>query len=309
MRHGSRMRRKKPLPTPLVLRPFTRAEALELGATDRRLRGNDLSRPFHGVRATSPPADLVALCRAFAPRMSTGSFFSSITAARLLSLPVPSRLENERRIHVAVPSPTRGIKAQGVIGHKVQLMGDDSTRLLGLNVATACRTFCELAAVFSLPELVAVGDHIIHWRYPLASRQDLVSAANRYPGQRGRGRLPIALGLLNDRAESPMESVTRVLFVAAGLDGFLCNHQVWIDGRQVRIDIAFLEFNVAVEYQGDYHRDSDQWRRDMTRRSILASAGWLILEINADDVRNPAELVRLVLRAIATQRGVLIGRN
>ena len=303
------MRRKNPLPTPLTHGPFTRAEALQLGATDRRLRGDDLSRPFHGVRSTVPPGDLIARCRAFVPRMSAGSFFSSVTAARLHALPVPLRLEREQGIHVAVPSPTRGIKAQGVIGHKVQLMGDDSTLLLGLNVSTPCRTFCELTAVLSLPELVAVGDHIIHWRLPLASRQELESAVERYPGQRGRGRLHMAVGLLNDRAESPMESVTRVAFVSAGLDGFSCNEQVWIDGRQFRIDIAFPEFKVAVEYQGDYHRGSDQWRRDMTRRSMLASAGWLVLEINADDLRNPAELVRLVRRAITTQRGVLNGRN
>ena len=303
------MRRKNPLPTSLTYRPFTRAEALQLGATDRRLRGDDLSRPFHGVRSTVPPADLVALCRAFVPRMSMGSFFNSVTAARLHALPVPLRLEHERGIHVAVPSPTRGIKATGVIGHKVQLMGDDSALLLGLNVGTSSRTFCELAGVLSLPELVAVGDHIIHWRLPLASRHELESAVERYPGQRGRGRLLMAVELLNDRAESPMESVTRIVFVSAGLNGFSCNQQVWIDGRQFRIDIAFLEFKVAVEYQGDYHRGSDQWRRDMTRRSILASAGWFVLEINADDLRNPAELVRLVRRAIATQRGVLSGRN
>ena len=171
------MRQKKPIPPALASRPFTRAEALEQGVAERRLRGDDLARPFHGVRTLAVPHDTLTLCRAYGPRMSSTSFFSSVTAAKLLGLPLPHRLQRERAIHVAVPSPTRGIKARGVVGHKVQLMGDDRVLWHGVPVSAPPRAFCELAGLLSLPELVAVGDHIIHWRMPLAtsltSRQPL----------------------------------------------------------------------------------------------------------------------------------------
>jgi very-short-patch-repair endonuclease len=63
-------------------------------------------------------------------------------------------------------------------------------------------------------------------------------------------------------------------------------------GRLVRPDFAFEEYKTLVEYQGDYHRlTKAQWRKDMTRRSRLEAAGWIVLEINADDLRDPNELV------------------
>lgn len=292
------------LPPHLATAPFSVADALDSGVTQRRLRGTDLSRPFHGVRAVSEPRETLDRCRAFRPRMTSGAFFSSATAAQLHRIPLPIRLEREVSIHVAVPAPQRAVRARGVVGHKVQLIGGDWVELFGLPVAAPARVFCELAALVSMPELVAVGDYIIHWRFPLASREQLELAVARFPGQKGRGRLAAALGLLDERAESPQESITRTILVSAGLREMVCNHTVTIDGTRLRIDLAFVELKVAVEYQGDYHRETEQWRRDMTRRSILTSAGWLVLEINADDLRNPVELIARVRRALETQRGV-----
>lgn len=302
------MRTPRPLPPHLTNGPFSVAEAHDLGVTDGRLRSAHLSRPFHGVRAVAPPRDTLGRCRAFRPRMTEGSFFNSVTAAKLRGLPLPWRLDNQETIHVAVPNPSRAVRARGVSGHKVVLMGDDWSDLLGLRVASPARAFCELAALLSLAELVAVGDHIIHWRFAQMNRMQLETVVASYPGQRGRSRLHAAVRILDDRAESPQESIARTILVSARMRGFVCNHPVTIGGHRVRIDIAFADLKVAIEYPGDYHRDAEQWRRDMTRRSILASDGWLVLEINADDLRRPVELVARVRRALETQRGVRISR-
>jgi very-short-patch-repair endonuclease len=302
------MHPRVPLPASLP-HDFSRAAALDRGVTDGRLRGRDLAHPFHGVRSRTPPADLEARCRAFLARMPSTGFFSSVTAAAIMSLPLPHSLTAGSALHVAVPAPTRALKARGVIGHKVQLMGGDVRQWHGLPVSSPERAFCEIAAVLSLADLVAVGDHLIHWRCPLSTAVQLQDAAQRYPGQRGRGRLAAALALLDERAESPQESRLRVLLSGARMSGFHSNYEVAVRGRRFRIDLAFPELKVAIEYQGDHHRSPEQWRRDMTRRSILASDGWFVLEINADDLRDPVELIARIRHVLASRRGVRSGSS
>ena len=75
------------------------------------------------------------------------------------------------------------------------------------------------------------------------------------------------------------------------------------DGDFVRTDFAFDEYRVLLEYQGDYHRTTmGQWRKDMTRRSRLEAEGWFVMEINADDLKHPDELVARI-RSVLRQRG------
>jgi len=59
---------------------------------------------------------------------------------------------------------------------------------------------------------------------------------------------------------------------------------------------------IAIEYDGDHHRTSRQWRIDRTRRQLLEDAGWIVLEFTADDVlRRPEATVERVRRAIASR--------
>ena len=277
-----------------------------MGLSDERLRNPALSRPFHGIRSPVPLDTTEALCRAYLRRMPPAAFFNSITAAAVMGLPLPRTRTAATVLHVAVAAPARGPRGRGIIGHKVQLMGDDVRQWHGLPLSSPERAFCEIAAELDLADLVAVGDHLIHWRSPLSTAAQLQDAASRYRGQRGRARLLSALALLDDRAESPQESRLRVLLTRARISGFRSNHEVTVRGRRFRIDLALPDFKVAIEYQGDYHRSPEQWRKDMTRRSILASDGWFVLEINADDLRDPAELIARIRHVLATRRG---GRN
>jgi very-short-patch-repair endonuclease len=287
-----------PIPEPLDSRAFRTSEGVARGLGKTRLTSPDLQSPFHGVKVRAAPLTLDALCRAFLTRMPAGAFFSSTTAANLMKLPLPWRLENERTLHVAVPSPATASQARGITGHKVHLMGNDSRDWHGLPISTPERVFCELGAVLSLADLVAVGDHLIHWRTPITSIERLADAVARYPGRRGKANLQHALALLDPRAESPKESHTRVFLVEAGIEGFACNYEVVVDGKSYRIDIAFPKQKLALEYQGDYHRDSVQWRKDMSRDAAIASVGWTTSWINADDLNDPTALAARITRLL-----------
>ncbi len=290
-----------PLPEPFRTSPFSYREGRASGLGHKRLRGRDIARPFRGTRDPRPDQQhaVSRLCATYATQMDDRAFFSSVTAAQLMAVPLPRRLSGTEKIHVAIVSPHRGLEGARVIGHKVKLMGGDSWTLNGLRISTPARAWCELGVLLTVPELVAAGDFIIHHRSPLAAHDELGEALRRYPDRRGKVRLRKALELLDDRAESPMESQLRAILALAGFTGMVANHPVRVGEYRYRIDLAIPHRKVAIEYQGDYHRDPEQWRRDMSRRSRIESIGWAVVEVNGDDVRNPAELVHRLTSVIA----------
>jgi len=108
-----------------------------------------------------------------------------------------------------------------------------------------------------------------------------------------------AVAWASDRAESRPESLVRVALTAAGIPPSDVNLEVSAGGRRWRLDLAYRSQAVAVEYQGEHHRDLAQWRRDVTRRSLLEAAGWTVVEFAADDLRDLPGLVARVRAAVA----------
>lgn len=295
------------LPHPLASGPFRNRDAVAHGISPKRLRGTDLDRSIWGVRRVPAPgeAELREKCRSFAARMPEGAFFSHVTAALLLGAPLPYRLEREARVHIGVAAPARAPHASGILGHRLDLLPGHLASTWGLVHTSPARTWCDLASLLTLHELVAAGDFLIHWRMPHTTIPELRRVSQTFIGQRGMKIIREALPLLGDRAESPPESALRVIVVQAGTPHPRINHVIVMteDGAVVRTDLAFDEQKVLIEYQGDYHRKkTDQWRKDMTRRSRLEAQGWLVIELNANDLRDPDELVARI-RLFLAQRG------
>ena len=73
------------------------------------------------------------------------------------------------------------------------------------------------------------------------------------------------------------------------------------DGRFVaRVDLAFPEQRVAIEYDGAWHGAPGQLARDRRRLNALVAAGWTVLHVTAADLNEPEALlprVRALLRA------------
>ena len=285
------MKPHSPIPPALLHRPFSITDARQAGLSDGRLRGTDLHRPFYGVRdAGFQPQTLLRRCQALAARLPADAFFSGPTAALLHGAPLPLALEAATTLHVSRPVPAQAVAVRGTTGHRVRLMGDDVRYPHSLRTSSPVRTWCELGETLSVPDLVAVGDYLIHWKLPMTTVEHLTAGLARYPGRRGMKALTRALPLLNDRAESRRESLFRVFLVDRGFTGFAANHPVTVFGYNHRIDIAFPALKVAFEYQGEHHFTVKQRREDMTRRARLEAAGWHVMELNVDDLKNPREL-------------------
>lgn len=269
---------------------FTVREARSLGVPRDRLTAMDLNAPFHGLRARVDAAagDVVALCRIYEPRLTSAQFFSHTTAAMLWDLPLPA--SSSANLHVSARPPAREPRTRGVTGHRLDVPIEQLTLRHGLPVPTPAETWAQLGSLHRVDQLVAVGDAILTRR--LAEHTDLLEAALRL-ARRGVSDLREALPLLRAGAESPRETVVRLILVRAGLPEPELNRDLHDeDGSFIaRLDLAYPDYRVAVEYDGRQHADLAQFRRDADRWPAIAARGWLLVRVVDHHLLDPARCV------------------
>ncbi len=223
------------------------------------------------------------------------SRLSHSTALELAGLPVPRGASGQ--LHVTVPFGLSTPVDRGLVGHRsAQAMAP--YRLEGLPVTSLPRAWCDLAALGpSTADLVATGDALLHAAHGV--RDDLVAVLAERPGGRGSALARSALDLLDARAESPQESRLRVVLTLAGLPTPAVQHVVRTEsGRFVaRVDLAWPESRVAVEYDGDHHRTPSQWAADHRRREDLERAGWVVVVVLAEHLHGPVQALVSRIRA------------
>ena len=98
-----------------------------------------------------------------------------------------------------------------------------------------------------------------------------------------------------------METALRLLVTRAGIPEPICGFEL-LDGRR-RIgwfDLAWPEFKVIAEYDGDGHRTSAyQYDRDIQRFDDAAEIEWKVVRVRKRGILvSPAETVRRVTRAL-----------
>ncbi|WP_091707016.1 hypothetical protein [Microbacterium sp. cf046] len=273
----------------------------------RRTRASDLQTPFHGIRLPAGDISLVSACRARLASLTDRAVISHVTAARLHDLPLPPALARTRVVHISVPAGIRAPGGRRTSGHQTALAAEDFDSRHGIACTTPERTFCDMAPLLSLGQLVAIGDHLI--RNCGVTRPSLAAAVEVRRNSRGRNRLRRALQLLDEGAESPKESELRVIIVEAGLPAPLCNRNALGADRRfiARIDLSYPDLKIAIEYEGDHHRGKSQWRADIARRRRLEAEGWIYLSVTQADLVAPSAFLR-DLRTAIDRRLAEIGR-
>ena len=138
--------RPTPLPESLLGRPFSAAEAADLGIAPQRLRRADLVHPAHGVHASTPPVTWQDLAAAMQVALPGDAAFSHVTAALIWGLPLPARLEAQRDLDVIVPTVRNRVRRPDVIGHRGAQSRSIET-VSGLRVTGLVDTWCDLGEV------------------------------------------------------------------------------------------------------------------------------------------------------------------
>ncbi|GAA5118675.1 endonuclease domain-containing protein [Pseudonocardia adelaidensis] len=114
-------------------------------------------------------------------------------------------------------------------------------------------------------------------------------------GARGAGHIGRVLDLCDARAESPMETRIRMALHEHGLPTPHVQFDVETDGRIRRLDLAYPAVKLAIEYDGEAHREQDRAHKDLLREAALVRLGWTILRFDASTVcRHPARIARVV---------------
>lgn len=261
---------------------------------------------FRGARAAVEPLDFDDRIAAFAAVMRPGEFFSHGTAAHLLGLPDRSATATTP-LDVAVSPPMRAARRVGARSHH---LWDEAVTVVDARypVADPASTFCHLSASRTLDELVILGDALglpDEEGRRRGLRVDLDVLADRAASYRGRGgrRAREAVPYVRVGAESPRETLLRLLLLRAGLPEPELDVELFdSEGRFVaRADLLFrLQRVVVVEYDGDQHRtDRRQYERDILRIEAIEALGYRVVRVRASGLIDQDVTVARVRLALA----------
>lgn len=290
------MSRPRALPEGLADQAFTVARARLYGEGTSRMRRGDLQRPVHGVRV---PRDCEAsLVECVALVLRPDQRFSHATAAGLWGAPVPMAHRDAPRVHVATIGAASLMRRPGVTAHRVN--DDDSAVQDGLPVSTPARAWAECASLFDFRALVVLGDHLVG-RAGLATIEDLAQALR--PRGHGVVLARAALDAVRPGSESPMETLVRLDVVDAGFPEPELNREVFDEHGSFlgRVDMCWPQLRIALEYDGDHHRERDAFRHDQRRGNGFAVNGWIVVHATAADAARPAVLFERLRQAFATR--------
>ncbi|MCH1883116.1 endonuclease domain-containing protein [Agrococcus sp. ARC_14] len=279
---------------------FTVRDGLDRGYTSAELRSMAFTSPARGTRITAAIGDEAqALFEAVRVLALDDQFFSHSTAARIHGMPLPTRLETDRKVHLSSPTGRARMQRPGVVGHRLK---SQTVEVDGVRVESRPDVFVHLATMLTVEELVMVGDWLVSpkRRAPLTV-EDLRDALRRYDGARGLQRARHALSLVRVGAESPRESLVRLL-VTGCLPEPTLQHEVFDPSGTfvARLDLSWPRLKLGVEYDGEHHTEPEQHARDQARIGRLRALGWHIITVTKHDLEDGG--TRLLAAIVAAHR-------
>jgi len=288
------MRQPTRLPDPFATEPFRVAEASKAGVGRGRLRGSDLIVPFKRVR-TAAITDVRSLALAYATVMAPHQMYGGITAARLWGLPLAKDWHRDEELVIARAHGSNRGYAKGtrhIAVHGTRLF---KMRSEGLVLLEPLATALSLARELDHEALVQVLDALLtpsRWypglrvprkpKQPYATPEQLTAFIERCAGLAGIAALRAAALDARVGVDSRFETITRLLIVEAGLPEPIVHPLVVIDGIDWHPDLAYPELKIAIEYEGDGHRDERQWHIDIDRYARFEAAGWINVRVTRD---------------------------
>lgn len=282
-------------PTGDLPRVFVGSEAVAEGLlTAKQLRGPYVRRILTGVYAPIWVQRTHALkCEGAALVLPKEAVITGRSAATIRGADLAFY---EDPVEIIADPDLRVSRRWGIDLRRTEIALHERTPWNGAGLASAERMALDLLLDRPLPEAVADLDVVL--------RRGLVSAdalARMLPRRRDHGIVQArkALALSDPRAESRPESMVRVWLA---LDNLFPDLQVWIHneaGRLACVDLAFEDLKIAIEYDGDWKNDRWVLNRDRARLNAVYAAGWHVVFVTKEMLRNPKLMVATVRAAIA----------
>jgi hypothetical protein len=258
------------------------------GMLASHLRKGALFRVWHGVYSLTPPdldakltgLDLIARVR-MVPCMNT--------AAHLYGFDT----EQDENVHVLDPG-VRMRPTAGLVVH--QRVGAPLKRVNGRLATAPAWTAVEIARTLRRPRALATLDAAL--RSTSCTRGEFTAAIREQKGRRGIVRVRELIEHADARAESAMESETRLVFIDGGLPLPELQYEI-LDkcGDLWRVDFAWPDAMLVAEYDSmEWHANPRAVKRDRIKTARLQECGYSVLPIVVDDVRrNSFDLVARIV--------------
>ena len=265
--------------------------------TPAQLRSTAWHRLFPDVYACATlPLDHARRARAAARLLLPTSTVSGRSAAVLWGVDLAGPTDD---VELTLPQGCRAGAVRGVRVTRRALARAEVALRSGVRVTTPVRTALDLARTTPVEEAVVDLDRFLVARR--VALPDLVRAAHAFtgPGCRAMRR---AVALADGLAGSPQETRLRLVMRASSLPQPVAQHVVCdVRGRFLaRVDFAWPEARVAVEYEGAWH--AHNVGPDRRRLNELTAAGWTVVFVTAADLADPVALVARIGAALAARR-------
>ncbi|NMM98411.1 hypothetical protein [Bifidobacterium olomucense] len=266
--------------------------------------------------------DITRRCTEAAQQHKKPLLFGMTTSLMLQSVPIPSDCSiSATALHTVSSSHRKRVRtvSSPTTPHVWKPLG--MARNVHINryvyALDVIHTWAQLAAYCSLESLIALGDAIItaiarkpslaQGRSPETILSDMAECITAMPKFNAKSSCLLALQFMAPRVDSPKESEIRITTTKYGLPQSVTNYVVpgvtFKSGTPITVDLAWPDFRVGIEYDGDQHRtDRAQWRRDQEKREKLRHHNWVIIIATAAslaDEPSRAELSYHVARQLA----------
>lgn len=277
---------------------FTRPELHDLGWSDpaisRAVRSGRLLRVRRGLFAAigsgSDRVDIVAAAAA-----CSGSVASHRSAAIVHGLPILGSAS--ARPDLTVQPGETGDTVHALV-HRATLRPEDVTTVDGIPVTSVARTLVDLARSSAQAVAVVALDAALH-RGMVSGEEllDVASMCRTWPGAR---RISGVLSSADGRAESPLETVSRLIMrhlqlPAPDLQCSIMNERGRVIGRT---DFYWDRPGVVGEADGELkYAEPDALVREKRRQEALENAGLIVVRWGWPDLNRPSALADRIQRA------------
>ena len=282
------MRPVNPVPPELAAGPLSRRRALAQ-VSEHDLAGPSYQRVLRGAHATAATTLTqgvrIRAVRAVLPDAAVLGGRSALWAHGV------ELAEPGEPVEVVLPLDDR-VRSRPEVRMRGDLLRPEEIVMTRWGPATSpARTAFDLGRRGGVRTSVPLLDALAHRTRVTVDQIEAVARAHR--GARNCRRLPVALDLMDDGAESVRESLLRLVVVGAGFPRPVTQHEIrdlfgWFVAR---VDLAWPHLRLALEYDGAYHDDPAQIARDRARMNAIHACGWTTLVVDRTQLRHEARVI------------------
>ena len=261
--------------------PFLGTEARAAGQVSRRTLRSRHQRIYRNVYLPAgqkiTPATRAVAAWLWSGRAATVSGLSA------------AALHGSKWIDVGEPAElirAQACAAEGILIHRETLADDEVCAIRGVAATAPARTAFDLGRRDTLVRATIRVDALANTTGLKVS--DIEPLMQRHRGARGLVQLRSVLNLMDGGAESPQETRTRLLLLAAGFPRPSTQIEEYGEyGYFIgRMDLGWRRWKVAIEYDGPQHWTDPAVRaRDIDRTAELQAQDWTIIRVSRDILR------------------------